>query len=367
MKHMLRFWIGLAGAAAAIVVAGGSDVAGQKQDEFRFRSGVDLVNVTATVTDRNGRFVAGLRQEDFIVYEENQLQEVTHFSSERVPVSLGIVLDTSGSMVGEKLSNALMAIDRFLTKLLAPEDEIFLYKFSNFPELVQDWTTDRTRLSRSIRRINAGGGTAMLDAIAEAAPMAQTGQNRKRAILLISDGNDTDSQTSLREVKQMIRESEVMVYAIGIDGQAEGTIFGIPPTTRGPMPPGPSPNPFPGGRRPRGPGGVTLPQLPVNFAQFQWPFPQGQTTRRRMPAADDRVNVNALREITDDSGGRTEIVRSSRDLDPATESIADELSRQYYLGYSTTTEKDGRWHAIRVETRDKTMRVRARRGYIATP
>jgi Mg-chelatase subunit ChlD len=376
MKNMLRFWIGLTAAAAAIVLAAASDVAGQKQDEFRFRSGVDLVNVTATVIDRNGRFVPGLRQEDFIVYEENQLQEVTHFSNERVPVSLGIVLDTSGSMVGEKLTHALMAIDRFLTKLLSPEDEIFLYKFSNFPELVQDWTTDRTRLSRSIRRMNAGGGTAMLDAIAEAAPMAQSGQNRKRAIVLISDGNDTDSQSSLNEVKQLIRESEVMVYAIGIDGQAEGTIFGLPPTTRGPLPPGPTPSPFPGGRRPRGPGGVILPQVPGSptwqprwggLSQFQWPFPQGPSTRRRMPASDDRVNAHALREITDDSGGRTEIVRSARDLDPATASIADELSRQYYLGYSSTTEKDGRWHTIRVETRDKSLRVRARRGYIATP
>jgi len=362
MKQMLRSWIGLVVAGTAVVVTGGSDVAGQKQDEFRFRSGVDLVNVTATVTDRNGRFVPGLRQEDFIVYEENQVQEITHFSNERVPVSLGIVLDTSGSMVGEKLTNALMAIDRFLTKLLSPDDEIFLYKFSNFPELVQDWTTDRQRLSRAIRRINAGGGTAMLDAIAESVPLAQTGQNRKRAIVLISDGNDTDSQSSLNEVKQLIRESEVMVYAIGIDGQAEGTIFGLPPTTRGPLPPGPTPSPFPGSRRPRGPGGVILPQMP----QFQWPFPQGQT-RRRVPAGDDRVNAHALRDITDDSGGRTEIVRSSRDLDPATANIADELSRQYYLGYSSTTEKDGRWHAIRVETRDQSLRVRARRGYIATP
>jgi VWFA-related protein len=359
MKHMLRLWTGLAAAAAAVVVAGTASVAGQKQDEFRFRSGVDLVNVTATVTDRNGRFVPGLRQEDFIVYEENELQEVTHFSNERVPVSLGIVLDTSGSMVGEKMTSALQAVDRFLTKLLSPDDEIFLYKFSNFPELVQDWTTDRQRLSRSIRRINAGGGTAMLDAIAESVPLAQTGQHRKRAIVLISDGNDTDSQSSLNEVKQLIRESEVMVYAIGIDGNAETTL-GIPsrpPTTLPPFP-----VPFPGGRRPRGPGGVGLPQLP----QLQWPFPpQSRTTVRR--GGDDRVNAHALREITDDSGGRTEIIRSARDLDPATANIADELSRQYYLGYSSTTKKDGRWHAIRVETRDKALRVRARRGYIATP
>ena len=362
MKSMLRPWIGLAAVAAALFISAGADVAGQKQDdEFRFRSGVDLVNVTATVVDRNGRFVPGLRQEDFIVYEENELQEVTHFSNERVPVSLGIVLDTSGSMVGEKMASAIAAIDRFLTTLLAPEDELFFYKFSNYPELVQDWTTDRQRLSRAVRRVHANGGTAMYDAIAESVPLAQTGQHRKRAVLLVSDGNDTDSQSSLSEVKQMIRESEVMVYAIGIDSQGEST-FG-PPTSRPPTTFPPYPSPFPGGRRPRGPGGVVLPQLP----QFQWPFPQpqGRTTIRR--GSDDRVNAQALREITDDSGGRTEIVRTGRDLEPATANIADELSRQYYLGYASTTPKDGRWHSIRVETRDRSLRVRARRGYIATP
>jgi VWFA-related protein len=360
MKHILRSSIGLTAALAVIVIAGSARVAGQNQEEFRFRSGVDLVNVTATVVDRNGRFIPGLRQSDFIVYEEDQLQEVTHFSNERVPVSLGLVLDTSGSMVGEKLTNALMAVDRFLTRLLSPEDEIFLYKFNNFPELVQGWTTDRERLSRSIRRINASGGTAMYDAVAESVPLAQTGEHRKRAVVLISDGNDTDSQISLREVKQLIRESEVMVYAIGIDGQAADA-FGFPPTTRAPVPP-PYPSPFPGSRQPRRPGGVILPQMP----QIQWPFPQGQG-RRTVRTSDDRVNLDALREITDDSGGRTEVVRSGRDLEGATANIADELSQQYYLGYASTTEKDGRWHTIRVETRDKSLRVRARRGYIAAP
>jgi VWFA-related protein len=361
MKHILRTSVGLTAVLALVVIGGSAQVAGQNQEEFRFRSGVDLVNVTATVVDRNGRFIPGLRQSDFIVYEEEELQEITHFSNERVPVSLGLVLDTSGSMVGEKLTNALMAVDRFLTKLLSPDDEIFLYKFSNFPELVQDWTTDRARLSRAIRRINASGGTAMYDAIAESVPLAQTGQHRKRAVVLISDGNDTDSQVSLNEVKQLIRESEVMVYAIGIDGRAEDA-FGFPPTTRGPVPQPPVPSPFPGSRRPRGPGGVIFPQLP----QFQWPFPQPQG-RRTVRVSDDRVNTNALREITDDSGGRTEVVRSGRDLEPATANIADELSQQYYLGYASTTKKDGRWHTIRVETRDKSLRVRARRGYIAAP
>lgn len=361
MQYILRSSIGLTAALAVVVIAGSASVAGQDKEEFRFRSGVDLVNVTATVVDRNGRFVPGLSQSDFIVYEENEPQEITHFSNERVPVSLGLVLDTSGSMAGEKMTNALMAVDRFLTKLLSPEDEIFFYRFSNFPELVQDWTTDRQRLSRAIRRINANGGTAMYDAIAESVPLAQTGQHRKRAVVLISDGNDTDSQVSLNEVKQMIRESEVMVYAVGIDGQAEGA-FGFPPTTRGPTPQPPMPSPFPGGRRPRGPGGVILPQMP----QVQWPFPQGQG-RRTVRTTDDRVNLHALREITDDSGGRTEVVRSGRDLDAATANIADELSQQYYIGYSSTTKKDGRWHSIRVEARDKSLRVRARRGYIAAP
>jgi VWFA-related protein len=355
--------IGVSAVLALFVISGSSKLAGQRQDEgqkddaFRFKSGVELINVTATVTDRNGRFVPGLRQEDFTIYEDNVRQEISHFSNERVPVSLGIVLDTSGSMAGEKIENALSAIDRFLTTLLDPTDEIFIYRFSNFPELLQDWTTDRRRLNRVVGRITAGGGTAMYDALAEAVPMAQTGQNRKKAIVLISDGNDTDSDTSLSSVKQLIRESEVMVYAIGIDGRGESTSWGggTPPT----MPPTrqpPIPFPIPGGRRPRGPGGVVLP-----FQGF--PFPQGRTVGN----SSDRVNVNALRDITDDSGGRTELVRTGRDLDPATASIADELSRQYYLGYASTGKKDGRWHAIRVELKDPSLHMRARRGYIATP
>jgi hypothetical protein len=91
----------------------------------------------------------------------------------------------------------------------------------------------------------------------------------------------------------------------------------------------------------------------------------GGGQRGRM-AIDDRVNVAALREITDDSGGRTEIVRDARDLDPATASIADELSKQYYLGYPSPGYRDGRWHTIRVELRNPGYTVRARRGYIAT-
>ena len=162
---------------------------------FRFKSGVELINVNATVSDSTGRFVPDLRQEDFIVYEDGQPQSVTHFSAERVPVSLGIVLDTSGSMDGEKIKAAQRALDRFLYDLLDPNDEIFLYRFGDHPILVQGWTTDRQLLTRALGRIATNGGTAMYDAVAQALSLVATAQNRKRALVVISDGNDTSSRT----------------------------------------------------------------------------------------------------------------------------------------------------------------------------
>ena len=288
-----------------------------KDDPFRFTSGVELINVTAAVSDASGRFVSGLRQEDCRVYEDDQPVEVTHFSAESVPVSLGIALDTSGSMAGDKIQEAQSALDRFLFDLLDKDDEISLYRFSNYPVLLEGWTADRHRLSRVLGRIVANGGTAMYDAVAEAIPLARQGQHRKKALLIISDGNDTASRIQIRELKQLIRESEVLVYAIGIDGDGEPT-YRRPPPIQAPPPRFPIPFPFPPGR---GRGG--------RFPQVQWPGTGGwQGGWQRVPN-DDRVNVAALRDMTDDSGGRTEIVREARDLNPATASIADELGKQY--------------------------------------
>src|SRR6185295_11589650 len=218
---------------------------GTDDQGFRFKSGVELINVTATVSDTSGRFVSGLRQDDFAVYEDDKPVSVTHFSAERVPVSLGIALDTSGSMAGSKIQAAQDALDRFLYELLDKNDEIFLYRFSNVPMLLQGWTRDRQLLSRALGRITPNGGTAMYDAVADAVPLAQQGQNRKKALLVISDGNDTASGTNIREVKARIRESEVLVYAIGIDGESETT--SRPQAPLGPRLP--TPFPFPG-RRP---------------------------------------------------------------------------------------------------------------------
>jgi VWFA-related protein len=344
---------------------GGTLLAQQRPADqgFSFKSSVDLVSVNATVTDGSGHFVPNLRLEDFTLDEDGERQTITQFEAERVPVSLGIVLDTSGSMGGEKMEAAREALRRFVYDLLGQTDEMFLYRFDSRAILVQGWTEDRARLVRALGGVRPAGGTALYDAVAEAIPLAASGTRRKKALVVISDGNDTSSNTSILEVKQLIRETEVMVYAIGIDGDSGG---GGSTTTRPPVwnPPAPPriPLPFPIPGKGNGKGGTGWPPIgggtPGGTGGGGYPRSSGKN--------DDRVNVAALRDMTDDSGGRTEIVRDARDLNPATANIADELSKQYYLGYPATAKKDGRWHSIRVELKNRNYRVRARRGYIAT-
>ena len=316
---------------------------------FSFKTGVELINVNVTVADANNRFVSGLRKDDFIVYEDGKPQAVSQFESERVPVSLGIALDTSGSMLGEKIAAAQSALNRFLFDLLGAQDEVFLYRFDSRPELVQRWTTDRMAVSRGLGAVQPRGGTAMYDTIAEAVPMAQGGTRRKKALVVISDGNDTSSQTRVPELQQLIRETEVLVYAIGIDASG-GSGYSSQPSSGGTWQPPAIPSPFPGRRPP-----VVVPP------PRQAPPPPQRSGRN----STDRVNVDALRSITDDSGGRTEVIYSNRDLDPATAGIADELSKQYFLGYTSSLPKDGRWHTIEVQVRRGNYTVRARKGFIA--
>jgi VWFA-related protein len=358
-----RFGARIALAVVAALAVTGAAV--RAQNPARFRTGVELVNVTATVTDPSGRFVRGLTQGDFRVFEDDRPVDITHFNSDRVPVSLGIVLDTSGSMAGQKMAAARAALDRFLFQLLGSDDEVFLYRFATAPQLVHSWTTDRIRIRSELERIKPDGATALYDTIAAALPLLHEGHHRKKALLVISDGLDTSSQIDRDALKRLIRESEAVVYAIGMepvrpparsrgDGDASSSIQ----YQRGRLP-----FPFPGGRGgPRNPGGPPVPAAP------RWPPPKTGAEEPETPDVTpdtERVDAAALREITDDSGGRTEILRDARDLDPTTAGIADELSRQYFLGYASPGHHDGRWHTIRVETRDPSLRVRARRGYLA--
>jgi Ca-activated chloride channel family protein len=260
-------------------------------------------------------------------------------------VSLGIALDTSGSMTPDKMASARSAISRFADDLLGPEDELFYMQFANRPDLVQGWTTDRRAIRRAMASAFPAGGTAMYDAIAEALPLAQTGAHRKRALLVISDGNDTISETSLGELRQRIRATDVLVYALAVDGQSR-------PARRAPpifFPPPSVPLPIPGRLPRRG-----IPRIPP-ITGGTWGGAPG-----------DRVNADALRQITQPSGGRTELLRGFDDLGDATARIADELNRQYQLGYASTGDRDGRWHAIRVEVAGgQRFTIRARSGFLA--
>ena len=336
--------------AIAALAAAAALSAQQRPQEpgFSFRTSAQLVNVSVTVTDQDGRFVPNLRKEDFIVYEDGKPVTVTHFDNERVPVSLGLVMDSSGSMAGEKIAVAKSAVERFLFALLDQNDEVFLYQFDSQATLVQDWTTDRSAVSRALGRVQARGGTALYDAAAESVPLAQSGAQRKKAVVIISDGNDTNSQIDVSSLQQLIRQTEVLVYAIGIDA---GSGSSPAPQRRQPTwrPPVqiPIPSPFPGRRPP-----IMQPQ----------PRPVPQRASR---SSGDSVDEDALRSITDDSGGRTEIIYSARDLDSATAGIADELSKQYFLGYASAAPKDGRWHSIEVRLKRGNHHVRARKGYVA--
>jgi VWFA-related protein len=350
-------------AAVAIFAAAPSGQERPTGQGFSFKTSVDLVNVSVTVTDANGRFVSGLKKEDFIVYEDGKPQEVAQFDSERVPVSLGIALDTSGSMLGEKIVAAQAALNRFLFDLLGPQDEVFLYRFDGRPELVQSWTKDRRAVSQALGSVKPMGGTALYDTVSQAIPLAQNGSNKKKALVLISDGNDTSSHMHVPELQQIIRESEVLVYAIGIDASDNGNYSSRQsspsPRPSSPAPPTsvPVPAPFPG-----------APVQPSHPKPAPTPSstPSSSSSNRHSNSSVDRVNPDALRAITDDSGGRTEIIVSPKDLDPTTAGIADELSRQYFLGYASSIPKDGKWHTIEVRLRKGNYLIRARKGFVAS-
>jgi VWFA-related protein len=277
--------------------------------ERPFQSGIELTSITATVTDGEGHLVADLPREAFEVFEDGDRQEITQFTRERVPVGLGVLLDISDSMFGRRLDDARTAVDRFLFDLLEPADEFFLMAFNHKPRALTGWTQARGDVQRALGALQATGGTAIYDAIVESMPLVDARTRKRAALLVISDGADTASTATLRDVRSALLRSDAFIYAIAID----------------------SPE-----------------RQPINT----------------------RVNAQVLREITAESGGRTEIVRSSADLIEATARIAEELNSQYVLGYTSPRGADNQFHSIRVRIRGATgaeYRVRSRNGYIATP
>ena len=297
----------------------------------QMRVDVRLVNVVATVTDDRGQYVPDLTQDDFTLYEDGKIQEISHFSQDRnVPVSVGILLDTSASM-DRKIRTAVEAVDRFIRRI-HPDDEIFLMTFSGQPYLRQDFTDDRDKLSQSLRRIFPTGGTALYDALSEGVNKIHASRHDKRAILVITDGEDTASITRLEEVLQSIRGSDVLVYPIGISSL---TYANKEPD--------------------RSPWGLPLPGLLAG--------------KKRTSKEHEEVDMDVLHAFADHSGGRAFLLAESfigrgTQIEKILDSIADELRSQYTLGYYAPNADDGHFHSIRIRIRNGAS-VRARRGYIA--
>lgn len=297
----------------------------KKTDDEAIRIDTDLVMLNATVTDGRGRFVADLKQSDFAVYKDGVKQQLEYFNTgDREPISLGIVFDMSGNMI-DKIDGVRDAVEHFV-KAVSPGDEIFLIRFSSHADLAQDFTDDKSLILSAVDQLHPDGGTALYDAIVLGLDRVSEGKHRKKALMMLTDGNDTASRIKLNDAVEQARESEVIIYALGL-GHGERGSFG-----------------HDGGH------GV------------------GIIFGRR---GSDEVNMKALRAFAEATGGEAFSLenahRGGRDMvDEAAMRVADELKRQYTLGYyPTNTRKDGSFRKIKVEVSNKSLRVRAKRGYYA--
>jgi Ca-activated chloride channel family protein len=194
---------------------------------------VPVVLVNTTVSDLKGRLVAGLEQRNFRIWEDDVEQNVEYFSLEDMPVSVGLVFDTTGSMA-DKLSAAREAATAFL-RTSNPRDEYFLVEFGDQPRLVQDFTTDIPRLQRQIFATLAQGLTPLFDAVHLGLETITGGKNTKKALLVITDGEDNHSRNTFADVREFTRRQEAQIYAIGLVSSITGqtTIKDLVETTGG--------------------------------------------------------------------------------------------------------------------------------------
>jgi Ca-activated chloride channel family protein len=296
--------------AASFLLA---SLAAQSQDltralEQTIRADVDLVQIEATVTDPRGRVVTGLSEEHFRVYEDRIEQVIENFSQEDVPISLGIILDVSGSMK-KKLEIAGDAATTFL-RTGNPQDEYFLVQFNDRPQITQGFTTDISRLQNQLIHTPSGGSTAVFDAVYRALEEVNDGINPKKALLLITDGEDNRSRYNFRSVREYVRESDVQIYAIGIvDGWNSQLAAG-------------------------GSGRALI------------------------------------QDLAEETGGRAFFPNSVYELEDITTKISTELKNQYLIGYVSTNEAtDGEWRNVKVEIEPPRglprLSLRYKKGYFA--
>jgi Ca-activated chloride channel family protein len=298
---------------AAMIARGGrsqssQDSPGDKKPPQTLKIDVDLVLVNATVTDSLNRYVTGLEAQHFEIAEDKIEQKIEYFNSEDVPISVGVIFDVSGSMK-DKIATAQKAAATFL-KTGNPDDEYFLVEFANRPEVASDFTTDVTKLQSKLIMTPAKGMTAMYDSVYLGLEKLKEGTNPKKALLLITDGEDNKSRYTFQNVKDFVKEQDVQIYGIGI------------------------------------------------VDEWNSQLSAGHT---------GRAMVEELAELT---GGRAFFPDSVYDLEDICTKIAVELKNQYVIGYhSTNAAKDGKWRKLRLKVNPPKginhLNVRYKQGYYA--
>ncbi len=253
------------------------------------RVDTNVVQIPVTVTDPLNRFVTGLEKENFRLFEDKAEQKVSYFASEDAPISVGLVFDTSGSM-GSKLDKSRQAVAQFF-KTTNPEDEFFLVEFNDRPTLVSGFTTSLEEIQNHLTFTQSKGRTALLDGVYLALHQMKKGHNARKALLIISDGGDNSSRYTESEIKNLVREADVQIYAIGI---------------------------------------------------FEPMSARGRT-------AEELSGPGLLTEIAEQTGGRHFPVENLNELPDIAAKIGIELRNQYLLGYTpTNTGRDGKYRKVRV-------------------
>ncbi|HKS40928.1 MAG TPA: VWA domain-containing protein [Blastocatellia bacterium] len=187
--------------------------------------GVGVVNVIISVTDPYGRFVTGLSKDHFDIFDDKVKQQIAHFTDEDSPVSLGIVYDVSGSMK-ERIMRSIKALRRFI-ETSHDDDDFFLIGFNDRAKLIQDFTTSGDQVVGHLMFVNPKGSTALYDASYLAVEKVQQGRHTKKALLIISDGQDNNSRYTYKELRNRVKEADVQIYAIGITDPASDTLAGF--------------------------------------------------------------------------------------------------------------------------------------------
>ena len=269
----------------------------------------DLITVTVTVTDSYGRYVSGLSQNAFSIFDNKQQQEISFFSDDDAPVSVGVIFDVSGSMSGDKIQRAREALSHFI-QTSHNSDEYFLIGFNSRAQLLMDRTRDGNAVLDKLTFVQTRNQTALYDACYLGVERVQRGAHPKRALLLISDGQDNDSRYTFGQLRRVLKESDVVLYAIGILGG--------------------------------------------NDASSQMGM-EGQGT---------------LDELSSVSGGKAFFPRTNAEMDDIFEQIALELRHQYSIGYKPANfVTDGKWHKIKVKISPPRglprLFVRSKEGYFA--